>query len=284
MSRSSSSALRIAHVAVLAAAVASSSCGGSGGGTASPAAVPSTVTPTRPVTQTDLEIAQTLYSGTPRTPAGFFKDAAQSPDAQTITTHLKNTDVDATLTSPMPQYELCTDDWNQALDWSEAHAAKSTAYTDLIDSKSDSRFFEFDRQRAGELKTYLRERVFKCTYLNRTTADLRSPEGSAGQLNRRPLDASELQSLAEYLWQFTTYNNFGHAVLKSSGSTEGTTLLHTVTIAKLIRGGMSASCDRIDVIAWRHTANASGELNLDIEPLFSFGAREGAGVPSLCSE
>ncbi|MFL6550320.1 MAG: hypothetical protein ACJ8OJ_16625 [Povalibacter sp.] len=257
-----------------------SSCGGGGGSNTGPTSAPSSVSNDRPISQSNLEIAQTLYSGTPRTPTGFFKDEILADQIQT-TVHLKNTDIDDSLAAPMPQYELCTDDWNQALDWSESHAAQASQYADLVDTKTTADFFEFDRFRTGTPETYVRERVFKCTYVDRSTADLRSPQGSAGHLNRRPLTAAELQSLVEYLWQFTSYNNFGHAVLQSSASKDS--LSHTLFIANLTRAGVSASCDRVEVIAWRHTANANGELNLDIEALFSFGARESAGVTSLCS-
>jgi hypothetical protein len=62
--------------------------------------------------------------------------------------------------------------------------------------------------------------------------DLRSPEGDAGRFNQRPLTAAELRTLSEYLWLFTSYNNFGHAVLKSNGATNATALTHTLIIGE----------------------------------------------------
>ncbi len=259
-----------------------SSCGGGGGGASAPSVA--TATPPRPVQQSDLTIAQTLYSGAPRTPAGFHEDAAPSGHEHVSTVHLKNTDIDATLTAPFPQHELCTNDWNEALSWSETNAQDAPQYANLVETSDATRYFEFGRVREGNPQFYVRERVFKCTYVNRTTADLRSPQGSAGQLNERPLTANELRTLTEYLWQFTSYNNFGHAVLKSSGATTSSALTHTLVIANLIRAGISSDCDRIDVIAWRHSADlVSGELELDIEVLLSFGAREVSSVAQLCS-
>ena len=106
----------------------------------------------------------------------------------------------------------------------------------------------------------------------------------AGTLNRRPLTAAELRDLSEYLWQFTKYNNVGYAVLESGGSATASTLAHTLHIGVLARGGISSSCDRVDVIAWRHTLDTTtGTLQLEATTLWSFGARDTAGVVSLCA-
>ena len=92
------------------------------------------------------------------------------------------------------------------------------------------------------------------------------------------------EALSEYLWQFTRYNNFGSAVLDSRTATSAVSLSHTLVIADLARGGQSATCDRIDVISWRHTVDTNtGALTLDVETLWSFGAKESAGTASLCN-
>ena len=152
-----------------------------------------------------------------------------------------------------------------------------------METNDDARYFEFGRMRQGDPDFYLRARVFKCAYLDRSSADLRSTAGPAGRLNQRPLTATDLRTLSEYLWQFTTYNNFGHAVIKSAGATTATGLSHTLHIANLVRGGVSASCDRIDIVSWMHALDAtSGDLQLDMQTLWSFGARESSGVAQLC--
>ncbi len=271
------------HAVTIAVAALLSSCGGGGGGS-DVATSPAVVAPPRPVGQSDLQIAQLLYEGTPRTPAGFYQDIPIDGQKHVSTVHLKNTDIDPLMSAPSPQHELCTDDWNVAFDWSETSAQKAARYADLVATNDDARYHEFARTRSGDPDFYVHERVFKCAYLNRTTADLRLPEGSAGQLNRRPLDADQLRALSEYLWQFTGYNNFGHAVLRSSGTATPAALTHTLIIANLERSGISATCDRISVVAWRHSADTtSGSLQLDVETLWSFGARESAGGSDLCS-
>jgi hypothetical protein len=259
-----------------------SGCGGGGGDDSSSSAA--AITPPRAVEQTDLQIASAIYGGGPRTPNGFYAESAPSGHANVATTHLKNTDIDPDLPGSAPQFELCTNNWDEALNWSEVSAHRSSQYANLVATNDDTRYFEFGRMRSGTPDIYVQARVYKCAHLNRTAANLRAASGAAGQLNARPLTADELQRTSEYLWQFTMYNNFGNVVLKSSRSI-GTPLEHTLHIAQLVRSGMSVSCDRIDVIAWRHRADStSGALTLEVQTLWSFGARETAGVAQLCAQ
>lgn len=262
-------------------AVALSACGGGGGGDSAPA--PAAIAPSRPVTQSDLQIAQSVYGSGPRTPAGFYSDPPPSGHEYVSTMHLKNADIDAAAVAPQPLYELCADDWNQALEWSELGAQSAPQYADLVETNDDPRYFEFGRVREGDPTFYVRSRVFKCAYLDRAAANLRAAAGPAGQFNQRPLTAAELRNLSEYLWQFTKYNNVGYAVLQSSGASSTTALTHTLYMGSNARGGISTSCDRIDVISWRHTLDtATGSLHVEVATLWSFGAREAAGVVTLC--
>ncbi|MGH8237218.1 MAG: hypothetical protein ACREXP_09385 [Steroidobacteraceae bacterium] len=263
------------------AAIVLSACGGGGD---SSAPTPSASAPPRPLTQSDLQIAQSVYGTGPRTPAGFYADPPPSGHDYVSTMHLKNSDVDAAAIAPQPLYELCTNDWNKALAWSELGAHNSPQYSDLVETNDDPRYFEFGRVRQGDPTFYVRARVFKCAYLDRTDANLRVAAGSAGELNRRPLTAADLRELSEYLWQFTQYNNVGYAVLGSSGSGSAAALTHTLHLGVLARGALSSACDRVDVIAWRHTLDTTtGNLQLEATTLWSFGAHESAGAVSLCS-
>jgi hypothetical protein len=264
------------------AALVLSACGGGGGDSSAPA--PTASAPPRPVEQSDLQIAQSVYGSGPRTPVGFYSESPPSGYGYVSTMHVKNANVDATVVAPEPLYELCTDDWNQALAWSELSAQHEPKYSDLVETNDDPRYFEFGRVREGDPTFYVRARVFKCAYLDRSEANLRDATGPAGLLNRRPLTGVELRDLSEYLWQFTQYNNVGYAVLKSSGSSSSTALTHTLHIASLARAGISASCDRVDVITWRHTLDTtSGRMDLQVQTSWSFGAQEAAGVVSLCT-
>ena len=264
------------------AAIVLSACGGGGGDSSAP--TPAASAPPRPVTQSDLQIAQSVYGSGPRTPAGFYSDPPPSGHDYVSTMHLKNADVDAAVVAPQPLYELCTDDWNQALAWSELGAQNAPQYSDLVETNDDPRYFEFGRVRQGDPTFYVRARVFKCAYLDRAAANLRAAAGAAGKLNRRPLTAAELRDLSEYLWQFTPIQQRGLRSDREQRHVDA-----RVTDAHVAHGQAGArrnfgSCDRVDVVAWRHTLDTmTGSLQLEVTTLWSFGARESAGVVSLCS-
>jgi hypothetical protein len=255
--------------ACLTAVLGLAACGG--GGSAGSGA--------RPVPQSDLQIAGMLYTDSARTPAGFAKESPRPDLASAVTFHLKNSNLDSSATT---DFELCSDDFAQALTWSETAAGTGAAYTDLVETSETADFFEFVRAPRTASGGLIRARIFKCAYVDRSQNDLRLASGAAGVLNARPIEATTLRGLAEYLWQFTTYNNFGHAVLTSSGSDAGGAWRHSLVIANL-QADPSGACDRIDVIEWRHDEDkAGGQLQRIELPLWSFGARRGYAGAELC--
>jgi hypothetical protein len=251
---------------------------GCGGGSEAPAsASPANM---RPVTQTDLEIAQMLYVDNRRTPQGFFQESAPAIQGYVATSHIKNTDVSNVTTS---HYELCTDDWNTALAWSD-QAATGAQASNLVETNTADRYYEFGRVRSGTPQGYVRARVYRCSYLNRNNVDLSTSSSNAGQFNQRPLTADGMQQLAEYLWQFTQYNNYGNTVLKSSGAVNSNSIEHTLIIASLIAATGGSTCDRIEVIGWTHNADSqTGALHLTTQSLWEFGARRNAGIVEMCN-
>jgi hypothetical protein len=217
----------------------------------------------------DHEIAALLYAGKPRTPAGFRADDTPSGFEQVTTYHLKAHQVP---TPSLGSHELCTDDWNEALAWSAAVAARSPQVLDFVTSEATERYFELDHVPRGHANRFERMRVFRCSYLDRAGVDLTAGSGFAGMLRARPLDAGTLRDLSEYLWFFTPYNNVDHAVLASEPR-PATGLAHALTIARLERA-VSGSCDRISVHDWTHTANPeNGVLELTISAQRDFGVR-----------
>ena len=109
----------------------------------------------------------------------------------------------------------------QAIDWSERQATWQGQYSDLVEVRGDARMFEIVRVPRADVSAMLRHRVFRCDYLDRSNTDLRTDAGAAGSMNQRPLTAVELEELAEYLWQFTMFNNSDYAVESSSTSASG---------------------------------------------------------------
>ncbi len=270
---------RITAIALLGTLLALAGCGGGSSPvtTAAPDSAPQASV--RPVTQTDADIAALLYADTQRTPPGFYQDTTPAVTGYVSTAHLKSSDIGAG-TRP---YEVCSDDWNQALQWSESTASNGGSYATLTGNSDSALYFEFDRVRDGTPQAYLRQRVFKCAFVNRDAVDLREATGAAGTLNARPLAAADLASLSEYLWQFTTYNNFGNVVLRSHGSSAANTLMQSLFIATLTSGAPS-DCDTIQVIEWQHSVDLiSGALNRSVNALWRFGARQQVGVVTLCA-
>lgn len=271
------------HLLLTIAATTLVACGGGGGAstaapssssvTSQPASVaPSPAAPSAPAptSAADLSLAERLYKGDQRTPAGFDVETRPASVIGTLSTrHLRNSDMATGPQAAGPTYELCTDDMAQAIDWSERQASWGGQYSDLVAVNSDDQKFELVRVPRADVTAMLRHRVFKCSYVDRSGSDLRAEAGSAGAMNQRPLTAVELESLAEYLWQFTMFNNSDYAVGSSSTATNGDTLVQTIRMGKLVRG--AGGCDTVQIIDWTHTMNATdGSLTRALTPVRSF--------------
>ena len=255
-------------------------CGGGGAPvtTSSPQSVTPPPSDGRPVTQSDADIASLLYTDTQRTPAGFYSETPPTFNGYVSTAHIKATDVGL---GARP-YEACTDDWNQALQWSDAATANGSSQDALTGNGETALYFEFDRVRNGNPQGYIRQRVFKCAYVNRDDVDLREAAGAAGLLHATP-PADELRRLSEYLWGFTSYNNTGNVVLRSVSSAASGTLTQTLYIATL-SAGANGACDDIQVLAWKHQLDtSSGLITRSMQPLWSFTARQQSGSVSVCT-
>jgi hypothetical protein len=279
---------------LLALALLTAGCGGGGGGSGSsapatapsqPAGVPDPVpaATTTPVGAADLDLASRLYKGDSRTPAGFDLEARPANVAGTLSTrHLKNTDL-ATGAQGISnsQYEMCTNDLAQAIDWSERQATWQGQYSDLAEVRSDARLFELVRVPRADVTAMVRHRVFRCDYLDRTGSDLRAEAGAAGSMNQRPLTSGELEKLTEYLWQFTMFNNSDYAVESSSTAASGDSLVQTIRMGQLVRG--SAGCDTVQVSDWTHTMNATdGTLTRALTPVRSFRVKSSGAGAATC--
>jgi hypothetical protein len=229
------------------------------------------------VSSADAALAARLYAGTSRTPPGFLADPAPPSFSQVATYHLKTRQIDANAAT---EHELCTDDWVQAFAWSEAVAQQAPTYLDLVGNTATERYYEFDRVPHGDPQRYERMRVFLCRYLDRAGVDLGGTADFAGTLNARPLDAATLGGLAEYLWEFSEYDNVNHAVVSSAATAASTGLAHTLTLASLERG---TSCDRVVVREWTTTADpATGELHSNVTPVREFSVHRVGDTVTGC--
>jgi hypothetical protein len=287
--------MNLRNTLVLACAVIATACGGGGGGSA---AAPSSsgnsqlatvsqppVTNTSPSTATaDLELAARLYKGDARTPSGFDVESRPANVAGTVSTrHLKNTDLATGSQAISPIFEICTNDMAQAIDWSERQATWQGQYSDLVEVRSDARLFEVVRVPRADVSAMIRHRVFRCDYLDRSSTDLRADAGAAGSMNQRPLNAVELEKLAEYLWQFTVFNNSDYAVESSSTSVNGSNIVQTIRMGQLVRG-TAGSCDTVQLVDWTHTMNSSdGSLTRALSNVRSFKVQSSGGAAQACA-
>ena len=182
-----------------------------------------------------------------RRPASTSESRPANVVGTLSTRHLKNTDLATGPQAISPIYEMCTNDLAQAIDWSERQATWQGQYSDLVEVRSDARMFEVVRVPRADVSAMMRHRVFRCDYLDRSGTDLRADAGAAGSMNQRPLTAVELEKLAEYLWQFTMFNNSDYAVESSTTASSG-----SIADADHSHGPAGArQCRRCDTVADR---------------------------------
>jgi hypothetical protein len=279
---------------VLAFSASLAACGGGGGGTSASNGPQSVQTPPSsgnppannpPSTSAaDLALADRIYKGNERTPAGFDVESRPASVTGTLSTrHLRNTDFATGPQAISPTYEVCTNDMAQAIAWSESQATWNGQYSDLVEVNGDARLFEVVRVPRADVTAMLRHRVFRCDYLDRANTDLRADSGAAGSMNQRPLTADELESLTEYLWQFTLFNNADFAVVSSSTTASGNALVQTIRMGQLVRG-VAGSCDSVQIVDWTHTMNTTdGAITRTLGNVRTFRAKSVGGATELCA-
>lgn len=271
-------------------------CGGGGGSAGAspsgsvstqPASVPApapVVSTPAPVVSADLTLADRLYKGDARTPAGFELEARPSNVMGTVSTrHLKNTDLAAGNQAISRTYEICTNDMAQAMDWSERQATYQGQYSDVSEVNGDAHMFEIVRVPRADVTAVIRHRVFRCDYLDRSDSDLRVDVGAAGNMNQRPLNAVELRKLSEYLWQFTIFNNSDYVVESSQSSASGNTITQTIRMGQIERGAAGA-CDTVHVSDWTHSMDAlNGTLTRSLTEVRSFKVKSASSGVEACA-
>ena len=284
------------NILILLSLTTLAACGGGGGGASAgspaPAAsnpqaaavTPAPAAPTpAPVNAADMNLADRLYKGTDRTPEGFDTEARPASVTGTLATrHLKNTDLATGPQAMGATYEICTNDLAQAIEWSEKQATWQGQYSDLAEVGNDARYFELVRVPRADVTAMIRHRIFRCDYVDRAGSDLRSDSGAAGLMNQRPLTAVELEKLAEYLWQFTMYNNSDYAVERSSTTLNGSLLVQTIRMGQLVRGA-AGSCDTVQVSDWSHTMNTvDGSMARTLTPVRSYQVQNSTSGVTSC--
>jgi hypothetical protein len=286
--------MKVRNLFVLASVLSLAACGGGGGGSAAapamaasnpqPASVAPPVASAPGTSAADLSLAARLYKGDQRVPAGFDVEARPASVAGTLSTrHLKNTDLAGGPQAAGATYEVCTNDMAQAIDWSERLSTWQGQYSDLVEIRGDARMFEVVRVPRADATAMIRHRVFRCDYVDRSSTDLRADVGAAGLMNQRPLNADELETLSEYLWQFTMFNNSDYAVESSTRSASGNLLTQTIRMGQLVRGA-GGGCDTVQISDWTHTLNSlDGALTRSLSNVRTFKAKSSSAGAESCA-
>ena len=269
-----SAKMKFTTLSLLPVLAVGAACGGSGSiETGDGAKAPVTVLPA------DSEILSKAYNNDYSVPDGFFVDER----ATTTRSYTMHHVLDASAS-----FEICSDDLVEAQSLEDADNASRAVKGYYVTSYENERYFEFVRELAytegvgniSEPTSPGYARIFRCNHTNRNGVDRALLNGYAGKLDPARLDAAELREFAEYLWQFTFFNVSRKKVIASYP--DDSRLQHTLLLALVVHQGATA-CDRIDVAAWRFSADAeTGEVTRQFDMQRSFEATLIGGQPSIC--
>ena len=230
---------------------------------------------------TNSRIAELIYDNSYSVPAGFYVDERATTDRSYTVHHVLD---------ESSSFELCTDDYAEAMAWEEADNAARSVQGYYVESYDNERYFEFVRELSyqddvGNIDDITSPgfgRVFKCSSTDRDGVDRSLLNGYAGTLNMHPLQGGSIRNFAEYLWQFTFFPASRKKVIDSYGSESADMLAQTLVLAFASSQGADR-CDRVEVAEWTFTANrATGEVSKAFQTLHFFEARFENGRATVC--
>ncbi len=190
---------------------------------------------------TDMAIATALYFDQ-RTPEGFYKEEYQG-DKFYIANHVRNIDL-----MPIADrlgvavFELTSDDYFEAMGWSEQSATLQDSYKQLVDNSETLLYHQFTRVDPLSPQFVHLNRVLKASALDRNGVN----DSYKGRITLANMTAADVKLIIEYLWTFTIDNNFGNAVLSSSITETEDELAYVMQQARL-NSSFDDSCDAIEV-------------------------------------
>jgi len=162
-------------------------------------------------------------------------------------------------------FQLCTDDRDTALAWSESSSVNSSYYRDLVLVRETEKYFEFRRVYSKNPDDIILDRVHKYSYLDRSMYDRLNPGPILGIFNVRPLTSEGVRSLIEYLWFVEHYEIRGAKVLFSSNSESDSVICQTI-LHTHFGGGDWGMCDKISVIKSTYNVKrTSGAITVEAE-------------------
>lgn len=230
----------------------------------------------------DMTIASALYFDE-RTPEGFYKEAFQDDVFYSIS-HVKNTSLLPLVDrAGLPVHELASDDFVEAMAWSDKAAEYQQSYEQLADNAETMLYYQFTRFNPDSPQFINMHRVFKASVLDRSGVD-RSDEDSEykGRITVTGLTAETVKLIVEYLWMFTLSNNYRNAVLESYTTETDDEFVHIMKQARL-DFSYSESCDTVEVYDIRYTVpKDSGFIWKDKSLAQTFSAKRTGSYLEIC--
>jgi len=228
------------------------------------------------------QVLSLAYDNSYQTPEQFYIDERASTPGSYSVYHVKDFSV---------SYELCTDEFNEALLLEAADNASRSVNGELVTTVENSRYFEFVRELSypdsvGNIPEPTSpgfSRIFKCSYVNRDGADRNLRNGFAGRLNASPLSEDVVKTYAEYMWQFTFFWPAKPKVLSSHSAETEEAFKNTLQLLLLTNQG-DARCDLIEVIDWEFSVDKNtGQITKTYRKLYESEAQLIDGSPQECA-
>lgn len=230
----------------------------------------------------DDEVIAKVYDTRYQVPDYFYVDErADTPSSYTFY-HVKDASV---------SYELCTDDFQQALAWEAADNKSRFVQGYYVGSVANDRYFEFIRELSytdgvGNIADPTSPgfaRVFKCSYVSRDGVDRNIRDGYAGVLNTRPLSKDVIRTFTEYMWQFTFFWPARKKVLQTFFTETESAYQHTLMLVFATNQGVD-KCDLIEVVDWVFSVDKNdGHVTKEFRLLYDMEARlVDNSIPQKC--
>ena len=273
--------MKISHYILVPVMAIAAACGGSGSTDTNTPPESNNSATQAPAMPSNNQIAALVYDTSYSVPSDFFVDERSATDRSYTIHHVLD---------ESSSYEVCTDDYAEAMAWEEADNAARSVQGYFVESYDNERYFEFVRElsyqddvgNVDDLTSPGFARVFKCSNTSRNGVDRALLNGYAGQLNALPLNQDSIRVFAEYLWQFTFFPASRKKVIDSYGSVAADTLEQTLVLAFSSSQG-EGRCDRIEVARWTFSANrSSGEVDKRFVTSHFFEARNDSGSITVC--
>ena len=228
------------------------------------------------------QVLSKAYDNSYQAPEQFYVDERAATPGSYSVYHVKDVSV---------SYEICTDDFNEALALEAADNASRSVSGDLVTSVENSRYFEFVRELSypdsiGNISDPTSpgfSRVFKCSYVNRDGTDRNLRNGFAGKLNASPLSQHVVKTYAEYMWQFTFFWPARPKVLNSYSAETADEFQNTLQLILVTNQG-DARCDLTEVIDWEFSVDRNtGQITKTYRKLYETEAQLIDGSPQECA-